>query len=88
MVERKVPAMLWLNEHGEFSRTMELVPESKARANADAFVLWMDAAAGRGDWAAIDAALAKKTPLTGGLADLFRARAAQKTGRTGAARQG
>jgi hypothetical protein len=87
-VERKVPAMLWLNEHGEFVRTMELVPESKARANADAFVLWMDAAAGRGDWTAIDAALEKKNPLTGGLADLFRARAAQKTGRTGTARQG
>ena len=87
-VERKVPAMLWLNEHGEFGRTMELVPESKARANADAFVLWMDAAAGRGDWTAIDAALEKKNPLTGGLADLFRARAAQKTGRTGTARQG
>jgi len=87
-VERKVPAMLWLNERGEFGRAMELVPESKARANADAFVLWMDAAAGRGDWTAIDAALDKKNPLTGGLADLFRARAAQKTGRDGTARQG
>jgi tetratricopeptide (TPR) repeat protein len=87
-VERKVPAMLWLNEHAEFARTLELMPESKARANADAFVLWMDAAAGRGDWTAIDAALEKKNPLTGGLADLFRARAAQKTGRTGTAQQG
>ncbi|MEY3481035.1 MAG: hypothetical protein RIQ71_1810 [Verrucomicrobiota bacterium] len=87
-VERKVPAMFWLNEHKEFERAMELVTEAKARTNPDAFVLWLDAAAGRGDWAAIDAALAKKTPLTGSLADLFRARAAKHTGREGTARQG
>ncbi|MBJ7259506.1 MAG: hypothetical protein JHD33_08195 [Chthoniobacterales bacterium] len=87
-VERKVPAMLWLNGHAEFTRTMELVPEAKARANPDAFVLWLDAAAGRGDWASIDAALAKKSPLTGALVALFRARAAKHTGREGTARQG
>lgn len=87
-VERKVPAMLWMNEHAEFARTLELMPESKARANADAFVLWLDASAGQGDWTAIDAALAKKGPLTGALFALFSARAAKHTGREGSARQG
>jgi len=87
-VERKVPAMLWMNEHAEFARTLELMPESKARANADAFVLWLDASAGQGDWTAIDTALAKKGPLTGALIALFSARAAKHTGREGTARQG
>lgn len=86
-VERKTAALLWLNEHQEFSRSLELMSEAKARTNPDAFVLWLDALVGRGDWTAIDLALSKKGPLGDSLVDLFRARAASHTGRAGTARQ-
>jgi len=86
-VERKVAALLWLNGHEEFARGLELMPEAKARTNPDAFVLWLDALAGRGDWTAIEVALSKKGPLKDTLINLFRARAAAHTGRAGTARQ-
>ena len=86
-VERKVAALLWLNEHEEFARGLELMPEAKARTNPDAFVLWLDALAGRGDWTAIEVALSKKGPLKDAFVSLFRARAAAHTGRAGTAQQ-
>ncbi len=85
-VERKVLAMQWLNEQQEFARSLELVSERVARSDRAAFVLWLDALAGLQKWDTINAALEKNTePLEGALAELFRARAARMTGRTGSA---
>lgn len=85
-VERKAPAMLWLNEQQEFARTLELASERAARSDRDAFVLWLDALAALQEWDTINAALEKTAePLEGTLAELFRARAARMTGRAGSA---
>lgn len=86
--ERKMPALRWLNEHGEFARTLELLPARQAVTSTDAFVLWLDALAGTGDWVTADEALSRDgLPLRGALADLFRGRTARMAGRDGAARQ-
>lgn len=87
-VERKALAMHWLNEQQEFRRSIELVSEKSARADRAAFVLWLDALAGLQQWGTVYAALETAAePLDGALAELFRARAARMTGRTGAATQ-
>jgi thioredoxin-like negative regulator of GroEL len=86
--ERKMPALRWLNEHGEFARTLELLPARQAVTSTDAFVLWLDALAGTGDWVTADEAISRDgLPLRGALADLFRGRTARMAGRDGAARQ-
>jgi hypothetical protein len=86
--ERKIPALRWLNEHGEFARTLELLPSRQAVTSTDAFVLWLDALAGTGDWVTADQALSRDgLPLRGALADMFRGRTARMAGRDGAARQ-
>ena len=86
--ERKIPALRWLNEHGEFARTLELLPARQAVTSTDAFVLWLDALAGTGDWVTADNALSRDgLPLRGALADMFRGRTARMAGRDGAARQ-
>lgn len=88
-VERKAAAVFWLNGWKEFPRSLELLPQSEAVTNRDAFVLWLDALAGTGDWATADAALSSNAqPLSGSLAELFRARAARMTGREGTSQQG
>ena len=85
---RKLAALQWLNEHQEFARALDLMPEEQARTNPSAFVLWLDALAGGGDWTAVDVALSKEGPLKGGvLVELFRARAANHVGRDDTARQ-
>lgn len=87
-IERKALAMHWLNEQQEFRRSIELVSEKAARTDRSAFVLWLDAQAGLQDWEMVHAALETTAePLEGALAELFRARAARMTGRTGAATQ-
>jgi hypothetical protein len=86
--ERKMPALRWLNEHGEFARTLELLPARQAVTSTDAFVIWLDALAGTGDWVTADTALSRDgLPLRGPLADLFRGRTARMAGRDGAAQQ-
>jgi hypothetical protein len=86
--ERKIPALRWLNDHGEFARTLELLPARQAVTTTDAFVLWLDALAGTGDWVTADEALSRDgLPLRGALADTFRGRTARMAGRDGAARQ-
>ncbi len=86
--ERKMPALRWLNDHGEFARTLELLPARQAITSTDAFVLWLDALAGTGDWVMADEALSRDgLPLRGALADVFRGRTARMAGRDGAARQ-
>jgi len=87
-VQRKIPALRWLNDHGEFARTLELLPARQAVTSTDAFVIWLDALAGTGDWVTADKALSRDgLPLRGALADLFRGRTARMAGRDGAARQ-
>ena len=87
-VERKAAAALWLNERNEFSRSLELLPQSEAVTNRGAFVLRLDALSGTGNWNAVDEALNDRAmPLEGALADLFRARAARMNGRSGTAAQ-
>ncbi|MEI7865169.1 MAG: hypothetical protein WCI38_07325 [Chthoniobacterales bacterium] len=87
-VARKLTALLWLNDHQEFARSLDLVSDEQARSNPGAFVLYLDALAGRGDWTAVDIALSKDVPLKGGvLVELFRARAANRVGRADMARQ-
>ena len=87
-VERKAAAVFWLNERKAFARSLELLPQSEAVANRDAFVLWLDAMVGTGRWAAADEVLTKGAiPLDGAIADLFRARAALMNGRPGTAAQ-
>jgi len=86
--ERKMPALRWLNDNGEFARTLELLPARQAMTSTETFVIWLDALAGTGDWVTADEALSRAgLPLRGALADLFRGRTARMAGRDGAARQ-
>lgn len=88
-VERKTPAVIWLNTEGEYDLALRLVSSQEALANTDAYVAWLDTLAGKGDWARVEAALAgEKIPLQGVSLEMFRARAARMTGKEGAAQQG
>lgn len=88
-VERRTEALLWLNGIGEHERSLALVSSGEALSHADAYVAWLDALAGRGDWKRVEASLTSdKIPLQGTTAEMFRARAARMTGKEGAARQG
>jgi hypothetical protein len=88
-VERKTAAVVWLNAEGEHDLALRLVSSQEALASTDAFVAWLDALAGKGDWARVESALAgEKIPLQGVSLEMFRARAARMTGKEGAAQQG
>lgn len=87
-VERKTAAVLWLNQLGEYDRALRLVSSQEAAGNPDAYVAWLDALAGKGDWARVESALSgDRVPLRGSSLDMFRARAARMQGKDGAARQ-
>ena len=88
-VERKTPAVIWLNSLQEYDLALRLVSSQEALSNTDAFVAWLDTLAGKGDWPRVESALAgEKIPLQGVSLEMFRARAARMTGKEGAARQG
>jgi tetratricopeptide (TPR) repeat protein len=88
-VERKTPAVIWLNGLKEYDQSLRLLSSQEALSSTDAFVAWLDTLAGKGDWARVDAALAgEKIPLQGVSLEMFRARAARMTGKEGAAQQG
>jgi len=88
-VERKTPAVIWLNSLQEYDLALRLVSSQEALSDTDAFVAWLDTLAGKGDWPRVEAALAgEKIPLRGVSLEMFRARAARMTGKDGAAQQG
>jgi len=88
-VERKTPAVIWLNGEGEYDLALRLVSSQEALTSTDAYVAWLDTLAGKGDWARVEAALAgEKIPLQGVSLEMFRARAARMSGKEGAAQQG
>lgn len=88
-VERKTPAVIWLNSLQEYDLALRLLSSQEALSSTDAFVAWLDTLAGKGDWARVESALAgEKIPLQGVSLEMFRARAARMTGKEGAARQG
>jgi len=87
-VERKTAAVVWLNQLGEHDRALRLLSSQEASGNPDAYVAWLDALAGNGDWARVETALSgDRVPLRGASLDMFRARAARMLGKDGAARQ-
>jgi len=88
-VERKTPAVIWLNGLQEYDQSLRLLSSQEALSDPDAFVAWIDTLAGKGDWPRVEAALSgEKIPLQGVSLEMFRARAARMTGKEGAARQG
>lgn len=88
-VERKTVAAIWLNGQQEYDLALRLISSQEALASTDAFVAWLDALAGKGDWSRVEATLVgEKIPLQGVSLEMFRARAARMTGKEGAAQQG
>lgn len=87
-VERKTPAVVWLNQQGDYDRALRLMSSQDALSSPDAYVAWLDTLSGKGDWARVESALAgERIPLRGAALDMFRARVARMLGKEGAARQ-
>lgn len=77
---RSAPAELhafgaWLNQQGEFKRTLGVLPLAEARQRMDLFILHLDALASLGRWAEIEAILKDKAaPLPPVYREAFKAR--------------
>lgn len=69
----------WLNLHGQFARAATVLPLDRALASSPLLLAALDTMAGQGQWAQIDAVLARKElPIDPTVAESFRARAARE----------
>lgn len=67
----------WLNQQGEFSRTLAVLPLAEARQRMDLFIVHLDALASLGRWTEIEALLKDRTaPLPPVYREAFQARCA------------
>ncbi len=67
----------WLNQQGEFNRTLAVLPLADARQRMDLFIVHLDALASLGRWSEIEALLKDRTtPLPPVYREAFQARCA------------
>ena len=67
----------WLNQQGEFERTLAVLPLAEARQRMDLFIVHLDALASLGRWSGIEALLKDRTtPLPPIYREAFQARCA------------
>ena len=72
---------MWLNAHGEFERSLALMPTGDAFKRKDMLLLHLDSLAGLGRWAEIERILEMKdVPLDEAIKELYLARAAEEMG--------
>jgi Tfp pilus assembly protein PilF len=73
--EARIQLAVWLNQNGEFERTLAALPLAEARQRKDFFLPYIDALASLGRWAELQKLFeAKQTPLEPAYAEAFRAR--------------
>lgn len=83
----RVLAARWLLRHGEAARIPEILPLDQARADTEAFSLWIEAQAARGEWqSVVEAVAGNSAPLPPQPARLIHGQALKKTGNPEAAR--
>ncbi len=84
--ERRIFLGRWLNQQREYDAVLEVIPLEMALERNDLFLVWLDATAGKGDWATIESVLKRNDlPLQAPLVLLFRGRAARELGQPEAA---
>ena len=72
---------MWLNAHGEFERTVAVLPVDDAFKRQDMLLLCLDALAGLGRWSEIERILEMKdVPLYTAIKELYLARSAEEMG--------
>jgi len=72
---------VWLNLHGEFKRTLAVLPQSVATQNKDLFLVYLDTLAALNRWDDLKTVLdAGSVPLEDVYQDAFRARCDSKLG--------
>jgi hypothetical protein len=72
---------MWLNAHGEFERTVAVLPVDEAFKRQDMLLLCLDALAGLGRWSEIERILEMKdVPLYTAIKELYLARSAEEMG--------
>ena len=73
------PFVVWLNQHEEFQRTLDVLPLESALKRKELFIPHMDALAALGRWKQLEDILdTKRTPLEEVYAEGFRARCAMQ----------
>lgn len=71
----------WLRAHGEFERTLDVIPVDEAFKRQDLLRVSLDALAGLGRWSEIERILQMKdVPLTPAVKELYLARSAEELG--------
>jgi hypothetical protein len=79
-VKRRAFAV-WLNAHGEYERTLVLIPRAEALTRKDLLLVYLDALAALKRWGDIEDTLGgENVPLDGAYTELFRARSAIELG--------
>jgi hypothetical protein len=77
---------VWLNQHEEFKRTLELVPPEKAFKGKELFIPRLDALASLGRWDELRTILdSRQTPLEKTYSEGFQARCAMQLGNNASA---